>query len=152
MRGFLLGVVVVLAIVPIVIACVVLVSDSAERQARNLKAPFRVNEDTLLVGMRLYVRHCSVCHGFADGQPSPMAQGFYSKAPQVASDELQQLPESMLYWRAEHGVRFSPMPAFQNTIPSQVVWKIVMFIKRAHRLPAAVEAAWKATPRSVVTW
>ncbi len=153
MRGFLLGVVAVLTIVPIVVGIWLgLMSVTTERQVQNLKAPFPVNEDTLLEGMRLYVGNCSLCHGLADGQPSPMAQGFYSKAPQVAADEMEQYPEGMLYWWAEHGIRFSPMPAFQNTIPSQVVWKTVMFIKSVHHLPPAVDAAWKAIPRSVVTW
>ena len=170
MRGFALGVVTVLLAVAIVGAAGIwfgFISVSAdkrpsgaeealanaslytatERRAQNLKAPFSPTDDTLLVGMRLYVRHCSVCHGLADGQASRMAQGFYIKAPQLATDGFEQYSEGMLYWWGEHGIRFSPMPAFKNTIPSEAVWKIAMFMKRADRLPPTIDAAWKASSR-----
>jgi mono/diheme cytochrome c family protein len=116
------------------------------RQAKALRNPLSATEDNLLVGGRLYDLHCAVCHGTSDGQPSRFEQGFYIKAPQFATHGVEKDPENITYWKAEHGIRFTAMPAFKNTMPSDDLWKITMFLKRMDRLPPAVDALWKKLP------
>lgn len=116
------------------------------RRAKGLQNPAPVTDDNLLVGLRLYHEHCASCHGTSDGQPSSFAQGFYIKSPQFATHGVENDPENVIYWKAEHGIRFTPMPAFKNTMPAEDLWKITMFLKRMDKLPSAVDAEWKTLP------
>jgi mono/diheme cytochrome c family protein len=52
----------------------------------------------------------------------------------------------MTYWKLDHGIRFSAMPAFGSTLTSEQLWQITMFVARMDKLPAAVDAAWKKIP------
>ena len=116
------------------------------RHAKGLQNPISLTDDNLLVGMRLYHQHCASCHGISDGQPAGFAQGFYIKAPQFATNGVENDPENVIFWEAAHGIRFTAMPAFKNTMPDEDLWKITMFLKRMDKLPSAVDAAWKKLP------
>ena len=116
------------------------------RHAKGLQNPVSLTDENLLVGMRLYDQHCASCHGTSDGQPAGFAQGFYIKAPQFATNGVENDPENAIFWEAAHGIRFTAMPAFKNTMPDEDLWKITMFLKRMDKLPSAVDAAWKKLP------
>lgn len=169
MRGFWLGIIVVLVALPLAglagiyfglmptgadtnpsaaerWAANLGLTNAIARQSKGLENPLPETSDDVLVGMRLYARHCAVCHGTADGQPSRFAQGLYIKSPQFATAGVETDSEGAIYWIVEHGVRFTAMPGFKNTMPTQDVWKITMFLKRMDQLPPTVSAAWKHLP------
>jgi mono/diheme cytochrome c family protein len=110
--------------------------------------PLQPTDANLVAGVKLYGANCAVCHGAADGKPSTLSRGFYIKAPQLATDGVEDDPEKMTYWKLEHGIRFSAMPAFGATLSSDQLWQLTMFLARMDKLPAAAAAAWKKLPSS----
>ena len=119
-----------------------------DRETKNLQNPLPLTDANLTDGLHLYASNCAVCHGAADAQPSNLAKGFYIRAPVLAKRGVEDDDESETFWKIEHGIRFSAMPAFGTTLSTDDAWKIAMFLKRMDSLPPAVEAQWKAVPSS----
>ncbi len=117
-----------------------------KRESKNLTNPLQPTDDNLIAGVHLYADNCAVCHGASDGKPSRIAQGFYIKAPQLATDGVEDDPEGVTYWKLAHGIRFSAMPSFEKTLSSDDLWRVTMFLNEMDKLPPAVEAQWKKVP------
>lgn len=86
----------------------------SEREMGERKNPLAVNSANLSAGLIVYRNTCLMCHGAADGRISIIANGFYVRAPQFASDGVEDDPEGASYWKIHHGIRFTAMPAFRN--------------------------------------
>ena len=108
--------------------------------------PLQPTDANLSAGATLYGADCAVCHGAADGRSSTLAKGFYIDAPLLAKDGVEDDPENVTYWKLDHGIRFSAMPAFGKTLSSEQLWQLTMFVSRMDKLPPAAEATWKAIP------
>ena len=117
-----------------------------DRESKGLTNPLAPTGANLTDGVHVYAKNCAICHGAADAKPSVLAQGFYIRAPLLAKHGVEDDDESETYWKVEHGIRFSAMPAFGTTLSSDDAWKVTMFLKRMDSLPAAVEAQWKRVP------
>jgi mono/diheme cytochrome c family protein len=110
--------------------------------------PLQPTDANLIAGAKLYGANCAVCHGAADGKESTLAKGFYIRAPQLATDGVEDDPLKVTYWKLEHGIRFSAMPAFGSTLSSEQLWQLTLFLNRMDTLPPAAEAVWKKIPSS----
>jgi mono/diheme cytochrome c family protein len=117
-----------------------------DRETKGLTDPLQPTDGNLTDGAHLYAQNCAICHGAADAMPSNPAKGLYIRAPQLAKDGVEDDDESETYWKIEHGIRFTAMPAFGKTLSDEDAWKLAMFLKRMDKLPAAVEAEWKKVP------
>jgi thiosulfate dehydrogenase len=122
-----------------------------ERERGSFVNPLKPTDADLLAGVKLYGANCAVCHGAADGKASTLAKGFYIDAPQLATDGVEDDPEDETYWKLDHGIRFSAMPAFGATLSSDQLWQLSMFLNRMDKLPPAVDAAWKRLPSSAAS-
>jgi len=116
------------------------------RDAKSLTNPLQPTHDNLAAGVKLYGENCAVCHGASDGKPSDIAQGLNIKAPQLATDGVEDDPEPGIYWKIAHGIRFSAMPSFKKTLAEDDLWRVTMFLKHMDKLPSAVDAQWKKLP------
>ncbi len=116
------------------------------RDTKNLTNALQPSDDNLATGVKLYGQNCAVCHGASDGKPSDIAQGLNIKAPQLATDGVEDDPEAVTYWKVAHGIRFSAMPAFKKTLTDDDLWRIAMFLKRMDKLSSCVDAQWKKLP------
>jgi len=115
---------------------------STERHAPDRKNPFQPTEPNLLEGMKLYRDHCALCHG-APGRPERnFGHPFYPPAPQFMED-APDMPENQNFFIIQHGVRWTGMPAWRNTLSDEQIWKVVTFLAHMDRLPPAVDDAWK---------
>jgi mono/diheme cytochrome c family protein len=119
---------------------------SIARDTANLRNPLQPSDANLLAAVKLYGANCAFCHGTSDAKPSIPAQGFYIGAPQLAKDGVEDDPEAVSFWKLEHGIRFTAMPAFGSKLSDDDLWKLSMFLKRMDKLPPAVDTAWKALP------
>src|SRR6266851_8588275 len=117
---------------------------AAMREAQGLKSLVPSTDDNLSAGIALYVARCQICHGGPDGAPSPIAQGLTPNAPQLAKDGVEDDPEGTIYWKIAHGIRFTGMPAFRQTLSDREMWQIALFAKRMNALPPGARQAWAA--------
>jgi len=114
------------------------------REAPRAGNPITPTDANLIAGIRLYAQNCAVCHGGADGNPSKIARGLYQRPPQLAKDGVEDDPEGVTYWKIDHGIRFTAMPAFGSSLRDQQIWQITLFLKRMDALPPAPERVWKS--------
>jgi thiosulfate dehydrogenase len=114
------------------------------REAPAAPNPLPLDDAGLTAGIKLYAQNCAVCHGAADGQPTPIARGLYQKPPQLAKHGVEDDPDGVTYWKVAHGIRFTGMPAFGESLSERQLWQLTLFLKHMDSLPAAPERVWKA--------
>jgi thiosulfate dehydrogenase len=112
------------------------------REGRDLRSPLRPDDEDLAVGVALYVAHCQVCHGGPDGTASSIARGLAPVAPQLAKDGVEDDPEGTIFWKIAHGIRFTGMPGFHQTLSEREMWQLSLFLKRMNSAPG--QQAWAA--------
>ncbi len=113
------------------------------RQAPRTANPVRLTDAHLIAGVKLYAKNCAVCHGVSDGMPSTIARGLYQNAPQFAKDGVEDDPEGVTYWKIDHGIRLTGMPAFGASLDRTQLWQLALFLKHMDRLPPSPEREWK---------
>ena len=113
------------------------------REARGLTSPLQPTDETLVAGVDVYTMHCQVCHGGPDGTPSKIASGLSPKAPQLAKDGVEDDPEGTIFWKVDHGIRFTGMPGFGKSLSRDEMWQVSLFLKHMDALPPKAGSAWK---------
>lgn len=114
------------------------------REARGLSSPLDPTDENLTAGAALYRSHCQVCHGGADGAASPIARGLAPPAPQLAKHGVDDDPVGVTYWKVDHGIRFTGMPAFGGTLSTNEMWQVSLFAKHMKALPPKARSTWEA--------
>ncbi len=114
----------------------------------RLHNPLTIDAVNEIAGIRLYVKNCAVCHGTADGKPSATAQGLYQQPPQFATDGVEDDPSGTTYYKIEHGIRFTGMPAFGKVLSDTEAWQVAMFLHHMDKLAPPAEALWRTIPTS----
>jgi thiosulfate dehydrogenase len=116
-----------------------------DREAPKGANPVALTDENLLAGVELYGRHCAICHGTAQGEASasPVAKGLYPQPPQLATDGVEDDPEGFSFWKIKHGIRWTGMPSWKNTLADEQIWTLALFLAQMNKLPPAVEQAWQ---------
>jgi len=115
---------------------------SMERHAPRLTNPVPPTDSNLIDGMKIYTMNCAFCHGALDNKPSPLARSFYPQPPQLIIDPLDD-PEWHIYYSVRTGIRYTGMPAWNQALTEQDMWKVTSFLSRIEKLPPAVQDYWK---------
>jgi thiosulfate dehydrogenase len=113
-----------------------------EREARQDPNPVPLTDANLIAGIRIYAADCAICHGAADAKPSRIARGLYQSPPQLAKDGVEDDPEGVTYWKVNHGIRLTGMPAFGKTLEDEQLWQVTLFLKHMDALPPAPQRVW----------
>ena len=119
------------------------------RDASRISDPLAPTDANLVAGIRLYAANCAVCHGGAAGKPSNVARGLYQHPPQFAKDGVEDDPEGVTYWKVDHGIRFTGMPAFGKTLADKQLWQVALFLKHMDALPASPKRLWATVGASM---
>jgi mono/diheme cytochrome c family protein len=107
-------------------------------------APFQPTAADLAGGAKLYVQNCAVCHGSAHSTSNAIARGFYIKAPQFNRRKgVTDDPVGETYWKIEHGIAWTAMPSFRNTLQEHELWQIAWFLKDRDELTGQAKAIWE---------
>ena len=115
---------------------------SVERRAPEVKNPVQLNEENLLVGMKVYQAGCAGCHGDISHPHSAFGDSFYPRAPQFVED-APDMPEKQNFFIIQHGVRLSGMPGWRTSLKESEMWQVTTFLSHMDKLPPQVLAAWK---------
>ena len=92
----------------------------APAKAREAKNPYQGDPDALLAGKKLYVQHCSECHG-------ANARGM-NNAVSLRTPAVQNATPGELQWFLRNGSLFHGMPSWSG-LPEQRRWQIVTYLK-----------------------
>ncbi|MGC9993139.1 MAG: cytochrome c [Candidatus Cybelea sp.] len=113
-----------------------------EREAPKGPNPLPLDDANLIAGIKLYAANCAGCHGASDGRPSNIALGLYQEPPQLAKDGVEDDPDGVTYWKVDHGIRLTGMPAFGKSLDDQQLWQLTLFLKHMDGLPPAPHRVW----------
>jgi mono/diheme cytochrome c family protein len=115
------------------------------RQTTGRTDQMQATDDNLAAGCALYIAHCQICHGGPDGAASVIAKGLTPNPPQLVRDGVEDDPPATIHWKITHGIRFTGMPAFGQTLSDREIWNMTFFLKRMDSLPPAARKAWEAS-------
>ena len=170
MKGFILGVVTMVVILALGVSCALLgfvsmradnppskmetmlstraMDASVARAAPKVTNPVAADETNLVAGARLYVEHCTLCHGDPTHPKSALADSLNPPAPQFI-DEPADMPENHNFYIIQHGVRWTAMPGWKNVLSEQQTWQLVTLLSHMQNLPAAAKQVFaEAGPRT----
>jgi len=114
------------------------VDASTDRRAGERRNPLSSTEENVAAGAKLYLDHCGGCHGVPSNPDSQFARSFYPVVPgffQNAPD----MSESQNFYIIRHGIRWTGMPAWGNTLNETQTWQIVTFLSSMGKLPPAAQ-------------
>jgi DMSO reductase family type II enzyme heme b subunit len=127
---------------------------------KNLKNPLRRDKANLSKNIReggtVYFKKCFFCHGdHLDGKGIFGNRFFPAPADFTHSNSVTTLPESYAYWRIMKGGqglpdKFAPwdssMPAWEDQLTEEEVWKVILFIYNASKKTNPVKNATASKP------
>jgi mono/diheme cytochrome c family protein len=114
---------------------------SMRRHAPHLSNPVPLTPENLMEGANLYTMNCSQCHGTLDFRASLLEHATYPPPPQLLLNPLK-APEWHTFYTIRTGVRYTAMPAWENALSDEQIWKITAFLTRIENLPPPVEEFW----------
>jgi mono/diheme cytochrome c family protein len=115
---------------------------SMDRDAPHINNPVPPTDDNLIEGMKIYTMNCALCHGTLDDKPSPLEHSMYPPPPQLILAPLDD-PEWHIFYSVRTGVRYTGMPAWNNVLSEQEMWKVTSFLLRIEKLSPGVQDYWK---------
>jgi len=167
MRGFIFGVIITLLVLGFVIVAVAFLGymptnadatpphlemriamsaldASMEKHAPRATNPIPATDDNLIAGMKIYTMNCALCHGGLDNKPSTLQHHFYPPAPQLILHPLDD-PEWHIFYAVRTGIRYTGMPAWDNVLATDDMWKVTAFLSHLDKLPPAVQQYWQTS-------
>jgi mono/diheme cytochrome c family protein len=93
-------------------------------------------EANIAAGAQLYLDHCAGCHGVPSNPDSPFGRSFNPPVPEFFKD-APDMSESQNFYIIQHGVRWTGMPAWGQTLSDTQTWEIVRFLGNVEKLPPA---------------
>jgi mono/diheme cytochrome c family protein len=163
MRGFLIGFIVGVLLLPVISWCYLYLGfapvataappiplertiTSMALKARIAKeapkdSPLPASEDNLMTGAKIYHLHCAGCHGMPAGETPHTAKGMFPRPPQLLHGRgVTNDPPGQTYWKVKNGIRLTGMPAYESTMTDQELWQVSLFLANANKLSPAVTA------------
>jgi len=114
------------------------------------QSPVPATEENLLAGVMTYRDYCAVCHGLPGTERTAIARGEFPKPPQLFQDHgVTDDPVGETFWKTKNGIRLSGMPAFDGALTDEQIWRVSQLLATADKLPASVQQQLR-TPNSAV--
>ncbi len=98
----------------------------------------------LLAGADAYKKNCAVCHGWSDTTQRPTTgQHMFPSAPELLTPKgnVTDDPAGVTYWKVQNGIRLSGMPSFKSVLTDEQIWNLSALLARADNLPPEVSSA-----------
>ncbi len=107
---------------------------SVAGDARALKNPRIINDETTAEAREHWTEHCSICHGIDGRGNSVVGRNMYPPAPNMTEGQTQQKSDGELFYIVSHGVRLTGMPAWEGEDSPESIWDLVSFIRHLPEL------------------
>ncbi len=114
------------------------------REMTTQPNPVAATDANYAEGIKLYGANCAACHGVANGKPTTIAVGLYQHAPALGKHGVEDDPPGETYWKIQHGIRLTGMPAFTATLSETQMWAVTLFLKHMDSLPPGPKKLWQA--------
>ncbi len=114
------------------------VDASTQRHAPPAANPLEPTEANLRAGAVTYRENCAVCHGDPATPETVLGRNFYPPVPQFMKD-APDMPENENYYIIQHGIRWSGMPGWKDTLSDNQIRQLVTLLSRIQKVPPAVE-------------
>lgn len=114
---------------------------SVDRHAPEAKNPLQANDATLIAGAKIYADRCAICHGDPARSESPLAHSFNPPPPQFMTDAAD-MGDSDNFYITTHGIRWTGMPGWGKVLSENEIWHVVTFIGHMGNLDPDVKAVF----------
>lgn len=110
--------------------------------AGNSRNPVPPTKDNVSLGKAIFGADCAICHGL-DGHGAGAIGPMNPPIANLAAPYSQHWTDAQLYWIIEHGIRFTGMPAWRNSVNSHQTWLMVDFIRSLKAQPVPRKSSAK---------
>lgn len=114
---------------------------NVDRNAPKITNPLQPTNETLIAGATIYADRCALCHGDPVRPKSPLADTFNPPPPQFMTDAAD-MPENQNYYITLHGVRWTGMPGWKSVLKDQEIWQVVTFLSHMNNLSPEVKSVF----------
>jgi mono/diheme cytochrome c family protein len=118
-------------------------ASAVARQAPKLQNPIAATSENLRAGMKLFLDDCAGCHGDGVKRSRWGTTMFYPRVPQLGLNPTNK-PDWQVFWIVQHGVRYTGMAGNGGLLPDNEIWKLATFLTNLNSLPPDVEQQWRA--------
>ena len=161
MRGFLLGFLLAVVLVPVCLMgwlyfgkLPVAVADPPFPQERLITGvplharidremvkapPIPSDEEVFIAGAYVYSERCAVCHGM-HGKPSAIGAHMFPDAPPLWEKHgngevvgVSDDPPGETYWKVANGIRLTGMPAYTGVLTETEMWEVSLLLANADK-------------------
>jgi thiosulfate dehydrogenase len=114
------------------------VDASTDRRAPEGPNPMQPTEENIAAGAKIYLDRCAGCHGIPSNPDSLFSRSFDPPAPGFFTD-APDMPENQNFYIIRHGIRWTGMPAWKQTLNETQTWQVVTFLSNVEKLPPAAK-------------
>jgi thiosulfate dehydrogenase len=108
-------------------------------------SPIPASEATYAAGAKVYRDHCAVCHGLPGQEQTAIAKGQFPKPPELFKRKgVTDDPVGETYWKVANGIRLTGMPGFIDSLSTEQMWQVSLFLLDRDKLPPTVLTALHA--------
>jgi thiosulfate dehydrogenase len=107
-------------------------------------APIQPDPGNLVAGAKIYVDDCAFCHGLPTQKDIPPAgKGMFPVPPQLfdPKEMVTDDPAGVTYWKVSNGIRMTGMPAFTKSLSTDQMWQVSLLLANADKLPDQAKSA-----------
>jgi mono/diheme cytochrome c family protein len=105
-------------------------------------SPIPATEEAYAAGAKIYRDHCAVCHGLPGQEQTAIAKGQFPKPPELFKRKgVTDDPVGETYWKVANGIRLTGMPGFIDSLSTEQMWQVSLFLLDRDKLPPTVLTA-----------
>jgi mono/diheme cytochrome c family protein len=107
---------------------------SVRVHAKTVEAPPPADPAMVEAGAKRYDQACEGCHGAAGIEGSASFKGLYPPPTDLSKTVHEWNPQE-LFWITKHGLKFTGMPAYAQTLVDGELWEVVAFLGQLPGMP-----------------